>query len=208
MIVAKPYRLIEISFRQLFAMEQVFIHHTATVEDGAIIGEGSKIWHYAHVRKGARLGKFVIVGKSSYIDTNVQIGNNVKIQNLVSIYDGVTLANDIFVGPHVAFTNDLYPKAKGEFTIVKTMVEDGVSIGANATIICGITLHRHCLIAAGSVVTSDVIEHSLVAGNPARRIGWVCKKCAHRLDVASQANVQVAITCTNCSTTNTFQLTK
>ena len=208
MIVSNPYRLIEISFKHLLLMEEVFVHQTATVEEGATIGEGSKIWHYAHVRKGATMGKFVIVGKSSYVDTNVKIGNNVKIQNLVSIYDGVTLANDIFIGPHVAFTNDLYPRAKGDFNIVKTMVEDGVSIGANATIICGITLHKYCLIAAGSVVTSDVAEYSLVAGNPARPIGWVCKKCAHRLEIQSKTDIQVTSTCTHCSTTNTFQIKK
>ncbi len=157
-----------------------YVHETAVVEEGASIGEGTKIWHFAHVRSTASLGKNVIVGKSSYIDAEVKIGDNVKVQNLVSVYNGVTIGNDVFVGPHVAFTNDLHPRVTEEWEITRTSVEDGVSIGANSTIICGNILGRYSLIGAGSVVNKDVPPHALVVGNPARLIGWVCY-CARKI---------------------------
>ena len=139
-------------------MKDVFIHPTATIDPDVTINANSKIWHYVHIRTGASLGKNVSVGKSSYIDANVKIGDNVKIQNLVSIYQGVTIESNAFIGPHVAFTNDLFPRAhNNNWKIQKTTVEEGVSIGANSTIICGSRLGKHCFIGAGTIVTKTYL---------------------------------------------------
>ncbi|RMG25888.1 MAG: N-acetyltransferase [Methanobacteriota archaeon] len=184
-------------------MEKVFVHPTAELEKGALVGEGTKIWHFAHVRNGARLGKNVIIGKSSYIDTGVTLGDNVKVQNLVSVYNGVTVGNNVFIGPHVAFTNDLYPRAVGDWQIVKTLVQDGASIGANATIVCGNTIGSYALVAAGAVVTRSVPSHALVAGNPAKLKGWVCK-CARKIAGKDLPAGTHEITCQHCGQTNTI----
>ncbi|MEM4761358.1 MAG: acyltransferase, partial [Thermofilum sp.] len=152
-----------------------FIHPTAVVEEGAVIGEGTRIWHFAHVRRGARIGSRCNIGKDVYIDENVVIGNGVKIQNGVSVYRGVTLENNVFVGPYAVFTNDKYPRAfSTDWVVVPTLVKEGASIGANATIVCGVTIGRYAMVAAGSVVTKDVPDHGLVMGNPARLVGFVC----------------------------------
>lgn len=152
-----------------------FVHSTAIVEDGAIIGEGTKIWHFAHIRSGAKIGKYCNIGKDVYVDVDVQIGDRVKIQNGVSIYRGVKIEDDVFVGPHVTFTNDLYPRSfNREWQIVPTLVKHGASIGANATIVCGITIGEYAMVGAGAVVTKDVPPHGLVLGNPARLKGFVC----------------------------------
>ena len=159
-------------------MEGVFIHPTAIIETDVTIKSKSQIWHYVHIRSGAILGENVGVGKSSYIGVNVKIGDNVKIQNLVSIYQGVIIASNVFIGPHVAFTNDRFPRIpNNNWKIQKTVVEEGVSIGANSTILCGIRLGKHSFIGAGSVVNKDVLPHALVVGNPIRQIGWICS-CA------------------------------
>ena len=152
------------------------IHKSAYVED-AKIGEGTKIWHFVHVRIGAVIGKNCNIGKGVYIDSDLRIGDNCKIQNFVSIYKGVTIGNDVFIGPHVCFTNDLYPRAFiwNEERLVDITIEDGVSIGANATIIAGIKIGKYAMIGAGSVVTKDVDDFSLVIGNPAKVVGKVDK---------------------------------
>lgn len=156
--------------------KNVRIHPTAIVEDGAKIGEGTSIWHHAHVRNNSELGRGCVLGKGVYIDTGVKIGHNARIQNRVSVYQGVIVGNNVFLGPHMVFTNDSFPRAfNQEWKIVKTLVKDGVSIGANAVIICGLTLGEFCMIGSGSVVTKDVPPHALVYGNPARIHGYVCK---------------------------------
>ena len=152
-----------------------FVHPSAFVEDNVTIGDDTKIWHQVQVRTGAKIGRYCIFGKSVFIDTNVTIGNNVKIQNLVSVYQGVTIEDDVFVGPHVCFTNDLLPRARSpEWTIIKTLVKKGSSIGANSTIICGVTIGEYSMIGAGSLVSKDVQPFTLVFGNPAKLRGYAC----------------------------------
>lgn len=154
-----------------------FVHPSADVEDGARIGAGSKIWHIAHVRSSAVVGDECVIGRNVYLDANAVIGNRVKIQNNVSVYQGVTIEDEVFVGPCVVFTNDLRPRAQNpDWTITPTLVKRGASIGANATLICGITVGEGAMIAAGSVVTKDVEPYQLVRGNPARPAGWVDEK--------------------------------
>jgi UDP-2-acetamido-3-amino-2,3-dideoxy-glucuronate N-acetyltransferase len=158
------------------------IHATADVSVEASVGEGTTVWHWVQIREGARIGRRCMVGKDVYIDKDVVVGDECKIQNFATVYRGVTLGNRVFVGPHACFTNDLRPRADAvDWEIVPTKVEDGVSIGANATILCGITIGRRAMIAAGAVVTKDVPPHALVAGVPAKLVGWVCD-CGRTLD--------------------------
>jgi len=176
-----------------------YSHPTAVVED-ARIGDGTRIWHFAHVRQGARLGKNCNVGKSSYIDIDAQIGDNVKIQNFVSVYKGVTIEDDVFVGPSVTFTNDLYPRAFiwDQEHVVPTRVCRGASIGANSTIVCGVTIGEYALIGAGSVVSEDVPAHALAMGCPARVRGWVCR-CGRKLDRPQiEAQGRAIYKCASC----------
>ena len=160
-----------------------FKHPTAILESEKI-GNGSEIWHFAHIRESAVIGKNCNIGKSVYIDTGVKIGDNVKIQNFVSIYKGVEIEDDVFVGPSVVFTNDMYPRAFiwEEKQVVPTIVKKGSSIGSNATIICGVTVGEYSMIGAGSVVTRDVPPFGLVFGNPARLRGFVCY-CGKKLKI-------------------------
>ena len=151
-------------------------HPSAEVSPHAEIGNGTRVWNSAQVREGTRIGQMCILSKDVYVEIGVEIGDRVKIQNGVSVYRGVTLQSDVFVGPHVAFTNDLYPRSgNSDFEVIPTLLREGASVGANATILCGITLGRWSMIAAGSVVTRSVADHVLVAGNPAVPIGFVCK---------------------------------
>ncbi len=160
----------------------VFIHPTAEVSAAAQIGDGTKIWNLAQVREDCVIGKDCIISKNVYIDTKAVIGSRVKIQNNVNVYHGVTVEDDVFLGPSMTFTNDFYPRAfNSDWKITDTLVKKGASIGANATIVCGITIGEYSMVGSGSVVTRDVPAHALVVGNPARQIGWVCE-CGHKLD--------------------------
>lgn len=160
------------------------IHPTATVEEGAEIGPGTFVWHYVHVRSGARIGPHCVLGMGVYVDHDVTLGARVRLQNHVSVYAGVTLGDDVFVGPSAVFTNDCYPRAgSADWEIIPTRVEQGASIGANATVICGITLAEWSMVGAGSVVTQSTSPHELVVGNPARHHGWVCS-CGRPLTVS------------------------
>jgi len=176
------------------------IHESAYVEKGAKIGEKTNIWHFAHVRKNSEIGKKCNIGKDVYIDINVKIGDNCKIQNFASLYQGLTMGDDVFIGPHVCFTNDLYPRAKiwSDEKVAKTIVEDGVSIGASSTIIAGITIGKNALIGAGSVVTKDIPDNALVYGNPAKIKGFVCK-CGRKLKKKKELGAKTVFTCLECN---------
>lgn len=160
-----------------------FISDTAIVDERARIGEGTKIWHHAQVREGAVIGRDCNIGKGVYVDLDVKIGDRVKVQNNVSIYHGVEIGDDVFIGPSVTFTNDKHPRAWlwDESRLCRTKVRKGASIGANATIVCGIEIGEYAMIGAGSVVTKDVPPHTLVLGNPGKIRGFVCE-CGERLD--------------------------
>lgn len=156
-------------------MNAPIVHDSAYVDQPSEIGEGTRIWHFCHVLKNTKIGRDCSLGQNVMAGPNVTIGDGCKIQNNVSLYDGVTLEDRVFCGPSCVFTNVLTPRAgverKDEFA--PTLVREGASIGANATIVCGTTLGRYCMVAAGAVVTRDVPDYALVAGVPARRIGWV-----------------------------------
>jgi acetyltransferase-like isoleucine patch superfamily enzyme len=145
-----------------------YIHPTAEVDPGATIGDGTSIWNWAKVREDASIGDDCTIGQGAYIDRGVTVGRACKIQNYALVYAGVTLGDEVFVGPHATFTNDHWPRAVGSWEIVPTIVEDGASIGANATVVCGVRLGRSCMVGAGSVVVHDVPPRTLVVGNPAR----------------------------------------
>lgn len=175
------------------------IHESAYVEDEAIIGKKTNIWHFAHVRKQAVIGRNCNIGKSVYIDIKVKIGDNCKIQNFASLYHGLTIEDDVFIGPHVCFTNDLYPRSKvwNDDKVAKTLVEKGVSIGANATIVAGITIGKHAMIGAGSVVTHDVVSHGLVYGNPAKLKGFACE-CSMKMEKELKQDKKIQYICPSC----------
>jgi UDP-2-acetamido-3-amino-2,3-dideoxy-glucuronate N-acetyltransferase len=158
-------------------MSVSFIHETAVVDDGATVGAGTRIWHFSHVCSGAAIGDGCTLGQNVFVGPGVRIGSRVKIQNNVSVYTGVTIADDVFLGPSCVFTNVLTPRAhverKDDFA--STMVARGVTVGANATIVCGTSLGEWALIGAGAVVTNDVPAHAVVVGNPARRKAWACR---------------------------------
>ena len=157
-------------------------HESSYIDDGAVIGNGTKIWHFSHVMPGAVIGERCNLGQNVVVMPGTKIGNNVKIQNNVSIYEGVELEDDVFCGPSCVFTNVMNPRShvprKNEYR--RTLVKRGGSIGANATIVCGVTLGEYAFIGAGAVVTSDVPAYGLMVGVPARRVGWMCQ-CGERL---------------------------
>lgn len=153
-----------------------YVNDHAVVDDNVEIGEGTKVWHFAHVQSGARIGKKCVLGQNVNVGNNVTIGNFVKIQNNVSVYEGVTLEDYVFCGPSMVFTNILNPRCKypqvGSQYYIKTLVKEGASLGANSTIVCGNTIGRYAFVGAGSVVTKDVPDYALVVGNPAKIVGW------------------------------------
>jgi UDP-2-acetamido-3-amino-2,3-dideoxy-glucuronate N-acetyltransferase len=173
-----------------YAKPDYFAHPTAVIDEGAEIGEGTKIWHFSHIMAGSKMGRDCNLGQNVVISPDVTIGNNVKIQNNVSVYTGVILEDDVFCGPSMVFTNVTNPRShvlrRHEYK--RTLVRQGASIGANSTIVCGITLGKYCFIGAGSTVTRDVPDYALMVGSPARRKGWMC-----------YCGVKLAETGTDCS---------
>ena len=173
------------------------IHESAIVEDGASIGSGTNVWHHAHLREGCVVGEGCTLGKNVFVDSGVEIGNHVKIQNNVSVYRGVTLEDEVFVGPSAVFTNDRLPRAGNvDWEVVATTVRTGASIGANATILPGLEIGPWAMVGAGAVVTRSIAAHELVLGNPARRAGWVCR-CGH-VAAKTAADLEGSLTCERC----------
>lgn len=165
-------------------MNDFFVHESSYVDENVKIGDGTKIWHFCHIQSNAVIGKNCSFGQNVNISNNVIIGNGVKVQNNVSIYEGVELEDNVFCGPSMVFTNDLTPRArypKGHAGYKKTIVRHDATLGANCTIVCGHAIGEYATIAAGAVVTKDVLPHALMAGIPAKRIGWVCE-CGQVLD--------------------------
>ena len=166
---------IKVDLFNLPAMQKYFVHPSSVVEEGAVIGDGTSVWHFSHVMPGAVIGDNCIFGQNTFIDNNVRTGNGVKVQNNVSLYNGVTLEDWVFIGPSVVFTNVINPRSfierKHEFR--STLVKKGATIGANATVICGCEIGEFSIVAAGSVVTKNVEAYSLVVGTPAEWRGWI-----------------------------------
>jgi len=159
-----------------------FIHESSYIDDGCEIGQGTKIWHFSHILPGTKIGKNCNIGQNVVIGPDVVIGNNCKVQNNVSIYKGVTLEDGVFCGPSMVFTNVFNPRAeiRKMDQLRTTLVKKGTTIGANATIVCGVTLGRYSFIGAGAVVNKNVPDHALLVGNPAKQVGWMCE-CGERL---------------------------
>ena len=159
-------------------MSEYYVHPSSVVDEGVTIGEGTRIWHFCHIQKGAHIGARCSLGQNVNVSNNVRIGDGCKLQNNVSVYEGVELENYVFCGPSCVFTNDLTPRAKypkGAAGYKKTLIREGASIGANATIVCGHTVGSWALIGAGAGVTENVPAHALMLGVPARRRGWACE---------------------------------
>ena len=165
-----------------------FVHESSYVDDGCEIGEGTKIWHFCHIQSGAKIGRKCSLGQNVNISNNVTMGDGCKVQNNVSLYEGVELEDNVFCGPSCVFTNDLTPRAKfpkGRENYKKTLIKEGASIGANATIVCGHTVGRCAMIGAGAVVACDVPDYALMLGVPARLAGYVCR-CGERLSFQNE----------------------
>lgn len=160
-----------------------FVHPSSYVDDNVAVGDGTKIWHFCHVQAGARIGRNCLLGQNVNVGSNVRIGNGVRIQNNVSVFEGVEIEDNVFVGPSCVFTNVMTPRAhfpaNGHYA--GTLIKEGASLGANCTVVCGHTVGRGALVAAGAVVTKDVRDYALMVGVPARQMGWVCE-CGRRLD--------------------------
>jgi len=158
-------------------MAKFFVHETSCIDENVAIGDGTKVWHYSHIQEGASIGKDCVLGQNVNVSNNVVIGDRCKLQNNVSVYEGVMLEDDVFCGPSMVFTNDLRPRAfiKDTTKYGKTVLHKGCSIGANATIVCGHDIGNYAMVAAGAVVTKNVKKFALVAGVPAKQIGWVCQ---------------------------------
>jgi len=179
-------------------VKEVYLHSTAVVDKTARIGKGTKIWHFVHVREKTEIGKNCVLGHSVYVGRGVKIGNHVKLENRATIYQGVKIEDNVFVGPHVTFTNDLYPRSyNSDWRIVETLVKKGASIGAGSTIMCGVTIGDYAMIGAGSMLTKNLPPHALAYGNPAKIRGFVCR-CGRKLEEEKKNRKFVLMKCSRC----------
>ncbi|KPV62969.1 MAG: UDP-N-acetylglucosamine acyltransferase [Candidatus Bathyarchaeota archaeon BA2] len=179
-------------------MNKVYIHPTAVVDKTAIIGDGTKVWHFVHVRENAEIGRECVLGHSVYVGEGVKIGNRVKLENRANVYPGVKIEDKVFVGPHVTFVNDPYPRSfSTDWRIVPTLVKKGASIGTGTVVMCGATIGEYAMIGAGSVVTRDVQPHAIAYGNPAEVRGFACK-CGRKLKEEEKKQKFVLMKCLFC----------
>ncbi|UCE28440.1 MAG: N-acetyltransferase [Candidatus Coatesbacteria bacterium] len=159
--------------------DNYYVHETAVIDDGAVIGRDTKVWHFSHVMPGVVIGESCVLGQNVFVASNVVIGDNVHIQNNVSVYEGVTLEDDVFCGPSMVFTNVKYPRSgfpvSGPDEYAETLVRRGATLGANSTVVCGVEIGEHALVGAGAVITKDVPPHAVVTGVPARQVGFICE---------------------------------
>jgi UDP-2-acetamido-3-amino-2,3-dideoxy-glucuronate N-acetyltransferase len=179
-------------------LNDIYVHPSAVVDKTAKIGKGTKIWHFVHVRENAEIGENCLLGHAVYVDKEVKIGDRVKLENRANVYRGVRIEDDVFVGPHVTFTNDPYPRSfSADWKVVPTVVKKGASIGAGSVVTCGITIEEYAMIGAGSVVTNKIPPHALAYGNPAKIRGFVCR-CGRKLVKEKKQKEFVLMKCLHC----------
>jgi UDP-2-acetamido-3-amino-2,3-dideoxy-glucuronate N-acetyltransferase len=179
-------------------VSKINVPPTSIVDKTAVIGEGTRVWNFVHIREKAEIGKDCVIGDYVYVCRGVKIGNNVKLENRATVFEGVTIEDKVFVGPHVTFTNDFYPRSfSTDWKITQTHVKKGASIGAGTVIVCGVTIGEYALIGAGSVVTKDIPAYALAYGNPARIKGFICR-CSRKLEVTEKKKNYVLMKCRVC----------
>jgi UDP-2-acetamido-3-amino-2,3-dideoxy-glucuronate N-acetyltransferase len=179
-------------------VNKVIIPNTSVVDKSVLIGEGTRVWNFVHIRENAEIGKECVIADYVYVGRGVKVGKGVKLENRATVYEGVTIEDRVFVGPHVSFTNDFLPRSfNTEWKILQTHVKEGASIGAGTAIICGTTIGEYALIGAGSVVTGNIPPHALAYGNPARIRGFVCK-CNRKLETKEKKKAYVLMKCQIC----------
>jgi len=177
----------------------VYVDHTAIIDNGVSLGSGTKIWHFVHIMEDAKIGKECVLADYVYVGRGVKIGNGVKLENRATVYEGVTIEDKVFVGPHVTFTNDPYPRSfNTDWKILQTLVKEGASIGAGTIIVCGISIGDYSLVGAGSVVTENIPPHALAYGNPARIKGFVCR-CGRKLETKEKKKDHALMKCPICN---------
>ena len=179
-------------------MSNIYVDNTAIIDNGVILGEGTKIWHFVHIMRDTTIGKNCIIADYVSVGRLVKIGDRVKIENQATIFEGVTIEDSVFIGPHVTFTNDLYPRSLNkDWKIIPTLVKQGSSIGAGAVIVCGVTIGEYAMIGAGSIVTNNIPSHALAYGNPAKIRGFVCK-CGRKIELEKETKSLVYLFCPVC----------
>lgn len=183
------------------SMNKANVESTSVVDENAVIGDGTRVWNFVHIRENAEIGKKCVLGDHVYVGRGVKIGKGVKLENRATVYEGVTIEDNVFVGPHVTFTNDLTPRSfSTNWKIHPTLVKEGTSIGAGTVIVCDVTIGEYALIGAGSVVTEDIPSHALAYGNPARIRGFVCRN-GRKLETKEKKENYVLMKCPVCKET-------